>query len=510
MDRSKLFLAAFGLYIVYKLLKRIQTRIAHSKFEKAHGCLPPPAIPQSERILGFQLLKESAIAVKNKNSLELGAKRFTENGNTYSNMIAGMEFITTIDPLNLQAVLATSFKDYDLGGRIHAWGPLVGQGIFTSDGEQWSHRRALLRPNFHKQQIANLEMFERHIQHLVSKIPRNGATVDLQKLFFNMTLDSATEFLFGSSVGAQGAGEGSEAERFQTAFDFAQHKLPGRNRLGALNRFIRDKEFNAACKIVKDWADKYVAETLAVREKRLAGEKEEEEIGTRKQYIVLNELANEIKDKTQLRDEMLNVLLAGRDTTAGLLSNAFHAMARHPEVWEKLQEEVSALEGRLPTYEDLKNMKFLKSVMNETLRLFPPVPNNARYASRSTVLPRGGGPDGQSPVHIKAGTIVMYPIYALHRRRDIYGDNADDFVPERWSADAPGGPLRPGWGFIPFNGGPRICVGQQYALTEAGYAIVRLCQMFKGCEYRGEGPWKEGLGLTLCSGEGTKVGLTPA
>jgi len=98
----------------------------------------------------------------------------------------------------------------------------------------------------------------------------------------------------------------------------------------------------------------------------------------------------------------------------------------------------------------------------------------------------------------------------MHRSKSVYGANAEEFYPERWAADAPGGPLRPAWKFIPFNGGPRICVGQQYALTEAGYGIVRLAQMFKGLENRDNGPWLEGLGLTLCSGEGTKVGLIRA
>lgn len=95
----------------------------------------------------------------------------------------------------------------------------------------------------------------------------------------------------------------------------------------------------------------------------------------------------------------------------------------------------------------------------------------------------------------------------MHRRSDIYGADADEFKPERWSPDAPGGPLRPGWGYLPFNGGPRICVGQQYALTEAGYTIVRLLQTFDGIENKDPEPWREELGLTLSSKNGTKVTL---
>jgi len=137
-----------------------------------------------------------------------------------------------------------------------------------------------------------------------------------------------------------------------------------------MNLLVKNKKFEAACKEVHEWADTYVAKTLAAREVQKDEEKEVE--GGRKKYIVLNEIADELQDPRQLRDEMLNLLLAGRDTTAGLLSNSFHALARHPRIWEKLRAEVeSTLEGRLPTYDDLKNMKYLKAIMNECKTITP-------------------------------------------------------------------------------------------------------------------------------------------
>jgi cytochrome P450 len=91
----------------------------------------------------------------------------------------------------------------------------------------------------------------------------------------------------------------------------------------------------------------------------------------------------------------------------------------------------------------------------------------------------------------------------MHRRTDIYGPDAEEFKPERWEA------LRVGWGYLPFNGGPRICVGQQFALTEAGYTIVRLMQNFGAVQARDDRPWNEGLQLTMSVGNGVKVALTP-
>lgn len=97
-------------------------------------------------------------------------------------------------------------------------------------------------------------------------------------------------------------------------------------------------------------------------------------------------------------------------------------------------------------------------------------------------------------------------VYEMHRREDIYGADAHEFRPERWED----GGLRPGWGYLPFNGGPRICLGQQYALTEASYVIVRMAQEFQTLESRDPGPWEEQLALTMCSRNGVKVCLTPA
>ena len=130
------------------------------------------------------------------------------------------------------------------------------------------------------------------------------------------------------------------------------------------------------------------------------------------------------------------------------------------------------------------------------------VPINARLAKNDTCLPVGGGPDAQSPVFVPKDTMVVYSVYSMHRRDDLYGPNSNEFCPERWDS------IRPGWGYLPFNGGPRICLGQQYALAEAGYVTVRLAQRFRKLESRDPGEWQERLSLTLRSRNGTKVGLT--
>lgn len=93
--------------------------------------------------------------------------------------------------------------------------------------------------------------------------------------------------------------------------------------------------------------------------------------------------------------------------------------------------------------------------MRTALRLYPPVPINSRTALVDTILPLGGGPDGQSPVFVPARTVVSYNVFAMHRREDVYGPDAQEFRPERWET------IRPGWSFLPFNGGPRMCLGRK-------------------------------------------------
>lgn len=96
-----------------------------------------------------------------------------------------------------------------------------------------------------------------------------------------------------------------------------------------------------------------------------------------------------------------------------------------------------------------------------------------RYANRNTALPVGGGPDGKSPVFVAKGQLIVYGVFSMHRRKDLYGEDADEYKPERWDG------LRVGWEYLPFSGGPRICVGKQFALTEAAYTLVGMVQEFE-------------------------------
>lgn len=188
---------------------------------------------------------------------------------------------------------------------------------------------------------------------------------------------------------------------------------------------------------ISDFVNYYVEKGLAKRASLLA---EKSTDPTR--YVFLDHLVRHTNDRNAIRSELLNVLLAGRDTTASLLSNVWFTLSKRTDVWNKLREDIDILDGRLPTFEQLKELKYLRAVLNESLRVHPVVPLNWREAVVDTTLPLGGGEDGNSPIFIPKGQTVTWSTYAMHKRKDYYGDDADEYKPERWLGQDG---LRPGW-----------------------------------------------------------------
>lgn len=166
---------------------------------------------------------------------------------------------------------------------------------------------------------------------------------------------------------------------------------------------------------------------------------------------------------------------------------------------------MATLDGQHPSFEQLKELKYLQAVINEVLRLWAPVSLNSRICLADRVLPRGGGPDGSSPLFMPKGSQLGWVLYAYHRQRDIWGEDAEEFRPERWLGERA---MRFGWHYTPFNAGPRICLGQQFALSQVGYVTVRLCQVFEGIELRGRlREWRENSSLIISHSEGATVSL---
>lgn len=243
------------------------------------------------------------------------------------------------------------------------WGfrtAFLGEGIFTMDGPFWAHSRAILRPQFEKHQVSDLRHFEPHVQRLFANIP-TGSAVDMQALFNRLSMDTSSEFLTGTSTLLLDKEYNTEGHKFNDAFEHAMADGTQRNRLGWLYWLSARSEGMKASETLRRYADAWVDKAMDLKR---SGEKQERKKG---EYIFLNQLAlDDRMDAERIRSEILSIMLAGRDTTAALLSDLFFVLAREPRVMENLRAEIhEQLHGDLPTYDQLRNMKYLKYCVQE-------------------------------------------------------------------------------------------------------------------------------------------------
>ncbi|KAI0195453.1 cytochrome P450 alkane hydroxylase [Astrocystis sublimbata] len=449
----------FGSFLIHHYLKRRHERYVLENMAREHGCLPPPLL-QNQRPLGLDRLEQIFRAESETRLMELFLFHFRQTGYTLKQIFLMTPAYGTVDPANLEAIFSTNFADWSFGPRREITFPMFGDGIFTQEGDAWKHSREMLRPQLVYRQYEDLQLFREPIEELFQVLPKAGGVVDLQPLFFRLTLDVTTAFLFGKSIHSILTPENSRGQTFARAFDTAQSYVASRFRLLDLYWLIGGKKWRDACAQVHMFADQIIDQNLS--------NSESAEGQTDGRYVFLKSI--------------INILAAGRDTTACLLSWTFFLLVRHPRVMAKLRCEITSLsiEEHNMTRADLRNLSYLQKILKETLRLYPSVPVNTRTSTKATILPVGGGPDRKAPILIPKGTAVAYSVYTLHRRPDLYGMDAESFRPERWDEDLPlfRDRTTQNYGYLPFSGGPRICLGMDFALTEAAYIIVRIFQQY--------------------------------
>lgn len=201
--------------------------------------------------------------------------------------------------------------DYGFGCRPAIFAPLLGNGIFTQEGAAWKHSRELLRRQFVRAQYQNLHHFREHVDNLVERIGAGGI-VDLQPLFFDLTLDVATAVLFGRSVYSLRANidQNARNREFAESFNIAQEGLAKRFRIAPFHFVYNPRTFRQACKRVHQFVEEYIEERQARKNS----------ISDDSSSWFMDQVAQESATNAELRDQLLNVLLAGRDTTACCLS----------------------------------------------------------------------------------------------------------------------------------------------------------------------------------------------
>ncbi|KAL8911653.1 MAG: hypothetical protein Q9171_003213 [Xanthocarpia ochracea] len=492
------------LTILYGLPKilRYQRR---QKAARNHGCLPAPCALQKDPVLGLDIALKLLQALRNnRRNLSLRAL-FGTHGHTFQVKSWSKNKIFTVEPKNLQSILATDFASWGVQPlRLFPFEPFVGKGIMCSDGTFWEHSRALIRPTFTRTQIADMHLpgFETHVQRLIHLIPRDGSTVDLQPLFARLALDSSTEFLFGESAGSLSSNAVStEMQSFLDSYNHGQMIIGRRFQLPHWNVLTWDRRFRSSCKAAQVFVDRHIDRARLKLSETTTREADAE------RFTLVYELLRRTKDVEDVRNQLLNIFLPAHEALGVALTNIFFQLARNPTVYTKLRKEICDAGGdQAPwSFERLKSLRYLQSVISETFRLNPTIGTTIRIALRDTILPTGGGShDSRAPIYVNKGDIVTVSLYALHRRKDLFGEDADIFRPERWET------LRPTqWSYMPFSGGPRVCPGQNLALTEVAYSLVRILQAFKTIENRDPVvEFVEVYKLTTDSKNGAKVAFT--
>lgn len=331
--------------------------------------------------------------------------------------------------------------------------PLLGEGLLTAEGDVHRRHRKLLAPAFAPKRLAAYgKVMVEETRKQVSRW-RDGMRVDLSAEMMEMTLAIAGRTMFGADVRA-------DADQVARGLELGMHaqvaSLKSPIRLGYQWPLPRHLQMRKAVKLLDEIVFRLI------REGRARGTDAGDVLS-----ILL--LARDEEDGTaltdaQVRDEVMTLLLAGHETTANALTWAFYELGRNPAVLVKLTEEVDALGDRELTTADLPQLPYTLAVLEETMRLHPP----AYMTGRQALVPIDLGGH-----QLPAGSIVAINIRGIHRRAD-YFPAPLTFRPERMLPDEK--KQRPRHHYLPFGAGPRVCIGQHFALMEGQLALATIVQ----------------------------------
>lgn len=277
-----------------------------------HGCKPVlPKVPYRWP-LGLDLLIVQYKALFSGHTLEALTDYITIARTVRLELWGVTGYITT-DPANIETILSTKFEDYGLGNRRIASLPFLGEGIFGQDGPAWKHSRDLIRRQFVRVQKQTLKAFAPHVDELVSTLKEaaaSGDIVDIKPFFFEFTLNTTTMLLFGEPHNSLPK---EDRDALRDHFDYAALGVGIRVRLADLAPLYNPAKFKTACKVVRDWASFFANKALKYKDE--VGEEKAAE-----KYSFIIDLWKEMRDADLVRDQLLHILIAGRDSTAALLS----------------------------------------------------------------------------------------------------------------------------------------------------------------------------------------------
>ncbi len=368
---------------------------------------------------------------------------------------------------------------------------LLGQGLLTNgDHESWLSQRRMMQPMFHRQRIATMvtkmtTAGERLLNRWQQRYPP-GTTVNVAEEMMRVTLDIINQTMFSTDV-MDHAGEVGEALTVGIRFSFRQNQNPLSLPLSWPTP--ENQQFKAA----RATLDRVIYGIIAAR--RASGESHGD----------LLDMLLEARDEDtgaamsdqQLRDEVLTIFGAGHETTANALAWTWYLLAQNPRAAQLLRAELDqVLNGRVPTMADLPNLPYTQAVFDEAMRLYPPAPLLLRNVTQDTTL---GG------YHVPAQSRLMISIYSIHRHPDFW-EQPTTFMPERFLPDQKQGRHR--MAYMPFGGGPHMCIGNNFALIEGQLLLALIAQRYD-LQLVAERPVEPEVAITMRPRTGLWMRLQP-
>ena len=339
---------------------------------------------------------------------------------------------------------------------------LLGDGLLTNEGESWFRQRRLAQPAFHRNRIQSYgRVMVDYAEEMVSNW-QPGETRDIHTDMMRLTLNIVMKAIFNQDVSTH------EAETVARALDVAMNWFDSKRR----QNFLIWEWFPRPENIRYREAISGMDNTIygIIKDRRESGEDSGD-------LLSMLMAARDEDDGTgmsdrQLRDEIATLMLAGHETTANALSWTWMLLGQNPEADDRLQAELKeVLDGRSPTIEDLPNLPYANAIIQESMRLYPPVSLVGRESVKDVEI---------GDYLIPEGSVVMLSQWVMHHKA-AYFEQAEVFKPERW-LETDGQLLEkqlPRGVYFPFGDGPRICIGKGFAMMEAVLILCAIAQKYK-------------------------------
>lgn len=386
-----------------------------------------------------------------------------EYGDIYLLELPKNQYVYSIaSPDSIQHVLQMNNQNYIKGERIKITSPLIGNGLFASEGEFWRRQRRMMQPAFHRKEIAEIAgIMVEVIQETMSGWEAyigSRERLDMQHEMMNLTMEVVTRALFTNSLSPKEVAEVGRQITF--LLDVITERGQAPFRIGEMIPTARNRRFDAGIASINSIIYRLI------EDRRASGELGEDLLG-----MLLTAQDEETGDRMndqQLRDELVTMFLAGHETTAIALSWSIILLSLHPDVRRKLHDEVdSVLGGKIPGAADYDALPYTAAVFQEAMRLYPPLPITVRQALDDDILE--GYP-------IKAYSSIFVNFYSAHHNPDVW-DNPEGFDPERFLPER--GKERHRFAYVPFGGGPRQCIGNNFALMEGVLTLAMISQKYE-------------------------------